>query len=144
MTGFGKNVIKISIVVALALVVGCAGKPYTSKLKLDGAEEVPPVKSSAKAKGEVVVKPDRSVSGQVTVSGFTPTVAHIHNGAVGKNGPVIITLKKTSDTTFVVPDGAKLNEAQYAAYQAGNLYVNVHSAANPSGEVRSQIKPVTK
>lgn len=144
MVGLRTNMIAVSVVVAFALLAGCASKPYTSKLKLDGSEEVPPVKSSAKAKGEVVVKPDRTVSGQITVSGFTPTVAHIHNAPAGKNGPVIVTLKKTSDSTFVVPDGAKLNEAQYAAYLAGNLYVNVHSVANPGGEVRSQIKPVTK
>jgi hypothetical protein len=91
-----------------------------------------------------VVKPDRSVSGKITVSGFKPTAAHIHNAPAGKNGPVIVTLQKTSDDTFAVPDGTKLNDAQYAAYQAGSLYVNVHSAANPSGEVRAQIKPVTK
>jgi hypothetical protein len=139
-----RKVVNVSIVVAFALVTGCASKPYASALKLDGSEEVPPVKTSAKAKGEIVVKPDRSVGGQISVSDFTPTVAHIHSGAPGKNGPVIITLKKTEDGSFVVPDGAKLNEAQYSAYQAGNLYVNVHSATNPSGEVRNQIKPVTK
>ena len=37
--------------------------------------------------------------------------------------------------------GAKLTDDQYAAYKAGNLYVNVHSAANKGGEVRGQIKP---
>ena len=35
---------------------------------------------------------------------------------------------------------AKLTEAQYAAYKAGNLYVNVHSAKNPGGEIRAQLK----
>lgn len=139
-----KNVVKVTALVGLMLLVGCASKPYTSKMKLDGAEENPPVKTSGAAKGEVVVKPDRTVSGKITVSGFKPTAAHIHNAPVGKNGPVIVTLQKTGDDAFVVPDGAKLNDAQYSAYLAGNLYVNVHSAANPSGEVRAQIKPVTK
>ena len=47
--------------------------------------------------------------------------------------------KFRSTTAFVAPDGAKLTEAQYAAYKAGNLYVNVHSAKFPNGEVRAQI-----
>jgi len=38
-----------------------------------------------------------------------------------------------------VTDGAKLTEAQYESYKAGKLYVNVHSAANPGGEIRGQI-----
>ena len=40
-----------------------------------------------------------------------------------------------------MPAGAKLTEAQYKAYEAGDLYVNVHSAAHKGGEVRGQLKP---
>jgi len=40
-----------------------------------------------------------------------------------------------------VPAGSKLTDAQYESYKAGNLYVNVHSAANKGGEIRAQIKP---
>jgi len=49
-------------------------------------------------------------------------------------------LTKNGDT-YTVPAGAKLSEAQYASFQAGNLYVNVHTAANPGGELRGQLKP---
>ena len=51
--------------------------------------------------------------------------AHIHIGAAGKNGPVIIPLQKTADGVWTVPAGAKLNDAQMAAYKAGGLYLNV-------------------
>jgi hypothetical protein len=54
---------------------------------------------------------------------------------------VIVPLTKTGDSTWSVPAGAKLTEAQYAAYKAGNLYVNVHSPTNKGGEVRAQLKP---
>jgi len=39
------------------------------------------------------------------------------------------------------PAGAKLTDDQYKAFKAGNLYVNVHSDANKSGEIRGQLKP---
>jgi hypothetical protein len=40
-----------------------------------------------------------------------------------------------------VAPGTKLTDAQFAAFQAGNLYVNVHTAANAGGELRGQLKP---
>ena len=75
----------------------------------------------------------------ITVTGEA-TASHIHEGAAGANGPVIVPFTKTGDNTFVAPEGAKLTESQYASYKAGNLYVNVHSAKNPGGEVRAQLK----
>jgi hypothetical protein len=66
--------------------------------------------------------------------------AHIHLGASGKNGPVIIPLTKTSDNVWTVPAGAKLTDAQFESYKAGDLYINVHSAANKGGEIRGQLK----
>jgi len=38
-----------------------------------------------------------------------------------------------------VPAGTKLTDAQWSSLQAGNLHVNVHTAANPNGEVRAQL-----
>jgi hypothetical protein len=58
----------------------------------------------------------------------------------GANGPVIIPLTKY-ENTFSAPAGAKLTDEQYAAYKAGNLYVNVHSNDNKGGEVRAQLVP---
>jgi len=113
-----------------------------SKVTLNGAQEVPPVKTSASGSGTITVGSDKSVSGSVTTSGVNGTAAHIHLGAEGKNGPVAVPLAKGADgNTWSVPAGAKLTDAQYDAYKAGNLYVNVHSAANKGGEIRGQIKP---
>ena len=113
-----------------------------SNVTLSGGEQVPPVTTSASGSGTITVKDDKSVSGSVKTSGVTGTAAHIHMAAPGRTGPVIVTLTKGSDgSTWSVPDGAKLTDAQYDAYKAGNLYVNVHSAANKGGEVRGQLKP---
>lgn len=108
-------------------------------ISLNGDAEVPPVTTSAKGTGHITVMPDHTVSGSIKVSGLVPTVAHIHEGAVGKNGPPIITLTQTARDIFVVPAGARLTNAQYTGFTRGNLYVNVHSAQYPSGEIRAQL-----
>ena len=110
------------------------------QVSLSGANEVPPVATSASGSGTVTIRDDRSVSVKITVSGMTPTAAHIHEAAAGSNGPVIVPFAKVGDNTFEAPADAKLTEAQYAAYKAGKLYVNVHSAKNPGGEIRAQLK----
>ncbi len=109
------------------------------KLTLSGANEVPPVKTSASGSGTITVGDDGAVSGSVSATGVAGTAAHIHEGAAGANGPVIVPLTKDGDS-YKVPAGAKLTPAQLASFKAGNLYVNVHSAANPNGEIRGQMK----
>ena len=52
-----------------------------------------------------------------------------------------IPLNKTGDNTWSVPENTILTSARFDACRAGNLYVNVHSAANPGGEIRLQLKP---
>ena len=130
--------------IALAGVVSLAASCQTmsmgggEQVSLSGANEVPPV--GATGSGTVTIKDDRSVTAKITVTGMTATAAHIHEAAAGSNGPVIVPFTKTGDNTFEAPADAKLTEAQYAAYKAGKLYVNVHSAKNPGGEIRAQLK----
>jgi len=111
------------------------------KVSLTGSQEVPPVTTSATGAGSITVADDKSVSGSVTTKGVAAVAAHIHLAPAGKNGPPIITLTKTSDDVWSVPEGSKLTDEQYAAFKAGSLYVNVHSAANKGGEIRGQLKP---
>jgi hypothetical protein len=109
------------------------------KVTLAGANEVPPVMTSATGEGTIAIADDGSVSGSVTTKGVQGTAAHIHMGAVGKNGPVIVPFTKDGDT-YKAPAGAKLTADQMNAFKAGELYFNVHSAANPGGEIRGQLK----
>ena len=133
----------LTVAGVLAVAVGCtsmSGSMDTQTVTLSGANEVPAVTTSATGTAAVTIKADRSVSAKVTVTGMTATASHIHEGAAGANGPVIVPFTKTADNTFVAPEGAKLTDAQYESYKQGKLYVNVHSAANPGGEVRAQLK----
>ena len=131
---------------ALAFIAGCApmapasGTMSTQTYALSGSFEVPPVTTTATGSATVTVNPDRTVKATVIVNSMTATASHIHEGAAGTNGPVIVPFTKTGDNTFAPAADAKLTEAQYTAYKAGNLYVNVHSAKNAGGEVRAQLK----
>lgn len=127
---------------AFAVGLGAAGAAFAEDfhLKLSGSEEVPPVESSGSADGTISVGDDGAVSGKITVTGFTPTMAHIHEAPAGKNGKVIVPFKMEG-STFVAPPGAKLTPDQMKALKAGDLYFNVHSAAHPAGEIRAQLKP---
>ncbi len=127
----------------IAVLASCAydGAEQSPVIRLTGAQETPPVTTAASGSGQITVLSDGSISGSVTVSGMTTTVAHIHEGPAGQSGPVIIPLVRSSDDTWSVPSGAKLTASQYTAYLAGNLYINVHNAAHPDGEIRGQITP---
>lgn len=129
---------------AAASLAACGMMPGSGassmNLKLSGAEEVPPVSTSATGSGSIRVAADGAVSGSVTTRGMQGTAAHIHQGPKGQNGPVIVPLVKNGDT-YAVPAGARLNDAQMAAFKAGNLYVNVHSPQHKGGELRAQLQP---
>ncbi len=134
---------RLAVAIATMIVGMYAGAAHAADVKvgLTGGHEVPPVTTSAKGSGTITINQDMTVSGSVTTSGVTGTMAHIHEAASGKNGPVIVPLEKKGDNQWVVPAGAKLSEAQYKAFQKGDLYVNVHSAAHPNGEIRAQLTP---
>jgi len=133
------NAVTVACIGLLAFSTG----PATAKdmtVNLVGSQEVPPVTTTATATGTISVGDDKSVKGSVTTKDIAATAAHIHEGAAGKNGPVIVPMTKSGDT-FAIAPGAKLTDAQMESLKAGNLYVNVHSAAHPGGEIRAQLAP---
>ena len=139
-----KNIKTVRWVSAAALgivLAGCnsMGMAPVGNVSLGGANEVPAVTSMATGSGNIRVATDRTVSGSITTTGIDASAAHIHMAAKGSNGPVVVPLTKSGDNTWSVPAGAKLTDEQYAGYVAGNMYVNVHSAAFPGGEIRGQL-----
>ncbi len=129
---------------AIALLVAVTSSLALAKnvvVQLNGKNEVPPVTINAVGQGTITINDDKTVSGSITTTGVTGTAAHIHTGAEGKNGPVSVPLAKSGDAGWSVPANAKLSDEQYRSFQAGELYINVHSAAHPDGEIRAQLKP---
>jgi CHRD domain len=110
------------------------------KVNLSGAEEVPPLTVPGSGSGSFRVADDGTISGSVTTKDVQGTMAHIHRGAKGTNGPVIVPLDKKGDT-YSVPAGRKLTPQQMEDLKKGNLYVNVHTDRNKGGEVRGQLQP---
>jgi hypothetical protein len=134
-----------SIRVLLAATVLTLGSAAASakdvKVNLTGAEETPPVTTTAAGHGSIKIAKDKSVTGTIKTTGIEGTAAHIHVAAPGEAGPPIITLTKGADGTWTVPAGSKLTDAQWADFKGGKLYVNVHSEQHKPGEIRAQLKP---
>lgn len=109
---------------------------------LMGAQENPPVLTAADGAASFIFdSATNQLTGTVTTNNMTGTVAHIHLGEPGVNGGVIIPLTQTAAGSGIwnVPAGTSLTAAQVSALNAGGLYVNVHSALNPGGQLRGQI-----
>ncbi|MBI2762315.1 MAG: CHRD domain-containing protein [Chloroflexi bacterium] len=117
---------------------------------LSGAQEVPAVTTAGTGTAWVVVSSDGStLTYYVAYSGLSgaPAAAHIHLGAAGANGGVMLPLVTgptpmtgTLTAANLTPIGSVTDMAgAVAAIAAGNAYVNVHTAANPGGEVRAQL-----
>ena len=108
---------------------------------LNAASEVPTNPSAATGTGTLVVDPTtRAASGSITLVGITASAAHIHLGATGLNGPVIVPLTDVGGNVWAVPAGTVFTADQFKAYKQGDLYYNAHSPAYPGGEIRGQIR----
>jgi len=111
------------------------------KATLNGASEVPA--NTEKGTGQATLDFDSAtkvLTYTVTYSGLTgtATVAHIHGfAAAGAVAPPIIPFSNVQ--TSPIKGTATLNDAQVTALNSGMLYVNVHTAAHPGGEIRGQI-----
>ena len=121
---------------------------------MTGAKEVPPVNSMATGtasflNNQTVIDYDLSVSDL-----YNATAAHIHQGKVGANGPIVVTLYKTSDpspglfggysgniTSSMLEGPLKVKQLAALVDLLGNgqAYVNVHTINYKNGEIRDQV-----
>ncbi|PWW20495.1 CHRD domain-containing protein [Cytobacillus oceanisediminis] len=127
--------------------------------RLKGSEEVPPVRTVAFGTAKFKVsKDERKMGYRLTVNDLSNfTQAHIHLGRRGVNGPVVVFLFGLIDPDISVNKGVvegiitardlvgplegKPLSVLIDLMSDGDTYVNVHTAQNPDGEIRGQIKP---
>jgi hypothetical protein len=107
---------------------------------LRGLQEVPANTSVAQGTAALIINPvSRQLVIGVNTVDIAGTAAHIHEGVLGVNGPILIPLNQTPFSSGTWAANSTLTEAQYVGLIAGNMYVNVHTAALPAGEIRGQL-----
>ena len=143
-----------------ATAAGAAQQEFTAKL--DGPSEVPKVQSKAAADATFTVLPDGTkIEYTLMVRDLSDiTMAHIHLGTAGKNGPVVARLYPLSGTSKLIkgrdngqlakgditeasllgPEKGKPLSTLVKAIQDGDAYVNIHTAEHKAGALRGQIK----
>jgi hypothetical protein len=140
-----RAIIALAALACVGWVGSATAAPVSFKVPLSGAEQVPPVTTAGKGSADVTWDPStRVVTWDITDSGLTGpvTMAHFHNGAEGKNGPVVIWLsQKGSEATGAIKGEATLTPDQAQQFEAGDWYINVHTKDHPAGEIRGQVKP---
>jgi CHRD domain len=141
------------IIILMACLTGTAASvassqaaPLAFKVALTGAKQVPPVQTAAAGTADLTYDPaTRSLTWSVSYNGLSgpATMAHFHGPATeGKNGPPVIWLKeKGAAVESPIKGEATLTPEQAQQLMAGEWYTNVHTQANPSGEIRGQVMP---
>jgi hypothetical protein len=121
---------------------------YAAELR--GANEVPPNASTAFGSSFLTLDTiNNNLTWEVNTSGIvSPLLSHIHGGAAGTNGNVLINFAtgpaqipngRTNGTISVAGLSASDLTALASASTASGYYVNVHSSAFPGGEIRGQL-----
>lgn len=133
---------KHSFLAFLALATSLAAQPLYYTATLNGAAEVPPNASTAFGKALVVLNGTSLTVTVISTALTTPASAgHIHKGAVGVSGGVVIPFVQGPPNTWTA--SVTVTAAQITDLQAGLWYANLHSSTYTAGEIRGQIGPAT-
>ena len=125
-----------------AAVLPASAETVDYKATIMPSSEVPPVANS-QGMGQLVATYDtgsRMLSYGVTYSNLTgpATMAHFHGPApVGKNSGVMVPI--TGDLASPLKGMVTLTDEQAKALTGGDMYFNIHTAANKGGEMRGQV-----
>ncbi|HEX3573908.1 MAG TPA: CHRD domain-containing protein [Rhodopila sp.] len=137
---FRRVLLAAAVSAAFVSAASAATVHYTARLS--GRSESPKTTSTGKGKFDATLDTQTKVlTYTLTFNGLSgpATVAHIHGPAPrGKNAGVIAQLGDKNPSS---PDSGTvtLTDDQVKALQSAKLYVNVHTAADPGGEIRGQI-----
>ncbi len=120
--------------------------PVQLSARLSGTQEVPANASTAKGTFEGIFDPySRVIAFRFEYSGLTAnaTASHFHIADVGVNGGVSLNFApegfQTGSTSGEFVKVLTLTQVQADALIAGRIYVNIHNANFPGGEIRGQV-----
>jgi hypothetical protein len=120
---------------------GSAAHAEKMKAMLDGKSEVPPNATTGTGTADIDYDAaTKKLTWKLTYSGLSgpATAAHFHGPAEpGKNAGVAVAIPNAASSP--AEGSATLTDAQAADLAAGKYYVNIHTAANPGGEIRGQV-----
>lgn len=123
-----------------------SGTSTSFAASLDGAQETPPIITTpATGTGSFTLNAAKTeLTFNITVNGLSGlvTFAHFHKGAAGTPGDPVRALTFAGNTatgTWTRTDSEPLTPALVTELEAGRIYVNVHTAQNPDGEIRGQV-----
>lgn len=118
---------------------------FGGRARIDQAQEVPPTGAAGQGTATFTLTPSGLVY-NITVEGLTGAIAaaHIHRAPAGVNGGVVKTLTAdfvggTARGVWRSDDAEPLTNDLICRLFEQGLYVNIHTAANPAGEIRGQI-----
>ena len=148
-----RSVYRAAFVTAVAVASSTSAQAQTSFVSfLNGAQEAPtPRVTPAFGNGTVLLNAARTqITINLTFQGLLApiSIAHIHNGAFGVGGPVILDIRDLITTSNMGMAGTIVNgtlsvtAAQADVLLAGNGYFNIHTSLFPGGEIRGQINVV--
>ncbi|TCG04836.1 CHRD domain-containing protein [Paraburkholderia steynii] len=133
---------------ALAVTLSLAqAAPVSFEVPLTGAQQVPPVQTPGTGSARLTYDPGtRVVTWNISFSGLSSqaTMAHFHGPApAGKNAGVKVWLsqKGSMEMTSPLSGQATLSPDDARMFEAGDMYINVHTKNNPNGEIRGQVVP---
>ena len=134
-----KSLVLVAGLLTVGMWASAQAAVVSYKATLTGASEVPPVTTSATGTAAVNVDTaTKKLSWTVTYTGLTAAAAHIHCGAAaGANAGVAVNFG--TNLASPIQGSGEMTDAQLADLEAGNCYVNIHTAANKGGEIRGQL-----
>lgn len=121
--------------------------PVSFTVPLTGDQQVPPVQTSGSGSANLTYDSGTHVvTWNITFSGLSSqaTMAHFHGpAAAGKNAGVKLWLsqKGTMEVSSPISGQATLSPDDAKMFEAGDMYINVHTKTNPNGEIRGQVMP---